>query len=63
MKRSAFNPDFWGCPYCDWPLEPDQYEADERGMYCACGAWVTLPDPPIPPARKVNIKGKGRKEE
>jgi hypothetical protein len=49
MKRSSFNPNFWGCPFCDWPLQPDQHEKDNGGMTCACGKWIVLPEPPIPP--------------
>lgn len=49
--RSPFNRAFWGCPFCEWPLEPDQYGADERCMPCVCGAFVELPNPPIPPEK------------
>jgi hypothetical protein len=48
MKRSSVNPNFWGCPFCDWPLEPDDIDIQNGGLECACGAWVELPDPPIP---------------
>ncbi len=48
-NRSSFNPAFWGCPHCDWPLEPDQSQKDDLCMECACGRWVVLPEPPIPP--------------
>lgn len=49
LKRSSFNPVYWGCPHCDWPLQPDQHEKENGGLACACGAWVILPEPPVPP--------------
>ncbi len=48
-KRSSFNPAYWGCPHCDWPLQPNQIDIGNGGLACACGAWVVLPEPPIPP--------------
>lgn len=51
MKPSEFDPKFYGCPRCGWPLDPTTGEwEDMGGVTCACGAFVALPDPPIPPS-------------
>jgi hypothetical protein len=26
LKPSSFNPKFYGCPKCDWPLEDKEQE-------------------------------------
>lgn len=47
LKASSFNRDFYGCPKCDWPLDPHTGEwEDTGGVTCACGAFVSLPSNP-----------------
>lgn len=52
LKPSGFDPDFYGCPKsnCDWPLDPTMGEWEDTGggVTCACGAFVPLPDIPVP---------------
>lgn len=45
LSPSEFDADKWGCPRCDWPLDPAD-DMGDGGVTCACGAWVPLPDPP-----------------
>lgn len=49
MGPSSFDERFFGCPRCDWPLNPFTGEfEDSGGVTCACGGFVPLPDPPQP---------------
>jgi hypothetical protein len=60
LNPSSFDEKYWGCPRCEWPLNPEDDRGD-GGVTCACGAWVPLPDPPQPrPPRKVEAKEKLR---
>jgi hypothetical protein len=54
MKPSSFDTRYYGCPVCDWPLNPftGEYE-DSGGVTCGCGGFVPLPDPPQPGQRIV----------
>lgn len=50
MKPSSFDPNYYGCPRCGWPLDHDTGEwEDTGGVTCACGGFVPLPDIPVPP--------------
>jgi hypothetical protein len=57
LKPSSFDPNFFGCPKCDYPLDPTTGEwEDTGGVTCACGGFVPLPDPPQPePIRNSQI--------
>lgn len=51
QNPSEFDPNYYGCPKpgCDWPLAHDTGEwEDTGGVTCACGAFVPLPDIPVP---------------
>lgn len=60
LKPSGFDPKYYGCPSpgCDWPLDPTtgEYEDTAGGVTCACGAFVALPDPPMPQPPKDGQK-------
>ncbi|MHC4397139.1 MAG: hypothetical protein ACYS1A_15980 [Planctomycetota bacterium] len=58
LKPSRFDSRYYGCPRCDWPLNPAD-DCGDGGVTCACGAWVPLPDPPQPQqqSRKVETYG------
>ena len=43
LKPSSFDNRYWGCPNCDWPLNPEDDQGD-GGVTCACGGWVPLPE-------------------
>jgi hypothetical protein len=50
MIPSSFDKNFYGCPRCDWPLDPTEGEWEEMGgVTCPCGGFVPLPDIPVPP--------------
>lgn len=51
MKPSSLNPNLYGCPKCDCPLDPTAGEWEDTGcgVTCACGIFVAMPDPPQPP--------------
>ncbi len=65
MKPSSFDPKFYGCPVCDWPLDPTtgEWEDTGGGVTCACGVFVPLPDPPQPSSSQIESYGPERPPE